>query len=207
LLFRAERLSVISAPIPLIEAVYATSKALARHGSGLMPSPGEACAYLQTAFLNEVRPDRRNVRLGIAKRVRRRVDRVLPQDEIVLVRSGRAENELGIGQRFEFHRFARRLESREIPVPQFIRRRQNACGASHFSLSFRKVPFGSASMLAARSASYSHSYRHGVASPASMKRWPSEATDHRSYRRHYRKCRSSASATPIWRTRRRLAYK
>ena len=27
---------------------------------------------LQTAFLNEARPDRRNVRLGIAKRVRRR---------------------------------------------------------------------------------------------------------------------------------------
>jgi len=46
--------------------------------------------------LNEVRPDRRNVRLGIAKRVRRRMDRELPQDEIVLVRSGRAENELSV---------------------------------------------------------------------------------------------------------------
>jgi hypothetical protein len=54
---------------------------------------------LQTAFLNEALLDRRDVRLGIAKRVRRRVDRVVPQDEIVLVRSGRAENELGIGQR------------------------------------------------------------------------------------------------------------
>ena len=72
---------------------------------------------LQTAFLNEALLDRRDVRLGIAKRVRRRVDRVVPQDEIVLVRSGRAENELGIGQRHEFHRFARRLESREVPVP------------------------------------------------------------------------------------------
>jgi len=44
------------------------------------------------------------------------MDRVVPHDEIVLVRSGRAENELGIGQRFEFDRFARRLESREVPV-------------------------------------------------------------------------------------------
>jgi len=66
------------------------------------------------------------MRLGIAKRDRRRMDRVMPQDEIVLVRSGRAENELGIGQRFEFDRFARRLESREVPVPQFVRRRQDA---------------------------------------------------------------------------------
>ena len=40
----------------------------------------------------------------------------------MLVRSGRAENELGIGQRLEFHRFARRLESREISVPEFVRR-------------------------------------------------------------------------------------
>ena len=39
-------------------------------------------------------------------RVRRRVDRVIAEDEIMLVRSGRAENELGIGQRFEFDRFA-----------------------------------------------------------------------------------------------------
>jgi hypothetical protein len=66
------------------------------------------------------------VRLGVAKRVRPRMDRVVPQDEIVLVRSGRAENELGIGQRFEFDRFARRLESREVPVPKFVRRRQDA---------------------------------------------------------------------------------
>ncbi len=98
------------------------------HGSmvlGLIPSP-ERGVCSQTAFLNEARPDRRNMRLGIAKRVRRRMDRVMPQDEIVLVLSGRAENELGIGQRFEFDRFARRLESREVPVPQFVRRRQDA---------------------------------------------------------------------------------
>ena len=44
----------------------------------------------------------------------------------MLVRSGRAENELGIGQRFEFDRFARRLESRDVPVPKFVRRRQDA---------------------------------------------------------------------------------
>jgi hypothetical protein len=43
--------------------------------------------------------------------------RVVPEDEIVLVWSGRAENELGIGQRFEFDRLARRLASREAPVP------------------------------------------------------------------------------------------
>ena len=80
---------------------------------------------LQTASLNEARPDRRNVRLGIATRVRRRIDRVVSQDEIVLVRSGRAKNELGIGQGVEFDRFALRLESREVPVPQFVRRRQD----------------------------------------------------------------------------------
>jgi hypothetical protein len=39
--------------------------------------PGQGVC-LQTAFLNEVRPDRRNVRLGIAKRVRRRMDREVP---------------------------------------------------------------------------------------------------------------------------------
>jgi hypothetical protein len=50
----------------------------------------------------------------------------VPQDEIVLVWSGRAENELCIGQRFECDRFARRFESREVPVPQFVRRRQDA---------------------------------------------------------------------------------
>src|SRR5580692_5615084 len=54
------------------------------------------------------------------------MDRVAPQDEIVLVRSGRAENELGLGQRFEFDRLARRLESRELPVPQSVRRGQDA---------------------------------------------------------------------------------
>ena len=41
----------------------------------------------------------------------------------MLVRGGRAENELGIGQRLEFRAYARRLKSREIPEPQFIRRR------------------------------------------------------------------------------------
>src|SRR5713226_7368677 len=83
-------------------------------------------SILQTAFLNKALFDRRDVRLGIAKRVRRRVDRVVAEDEIVLVRSGRAENELAIGQRFEFDRFARWLESREVPVPQFVRNRHNA---------------------------------------------------------------------------------
>jgi hypothetical protein len=44
----------------------------------------------------------------------------------VLVWSGRAENELAIGQRFEFDRFARRLESREVPAPPFVRCRKDA---------------------------------------------------------------------------------
>jgi len=44
----------------------------------------------------------------------------------VFVRNGRAENELGIGQRFEFHRLARWLESCEVPVPQFVRHGQHA---------------------------------------------------------------------------------
>src|SRR5260370_28497574 len=81
---------------------------------------------LQTAFLNEAPPDRRDVPLGIAKRVRRRVDRGVAEDEIVLVRSGRAKHELAIRQRFEFDRFARWLESRELPVSQFVRNRHDA---------------------------------------------------------------------------------
>ena len=40
---------------------------------------------LQTAFLNEVRPNRRKVRLGIAQRGGRCVNRVGADDEIVLV--------------------------------------------------------------------------------------------------------------------------
>ena len=43
-----------------------------------------------------------------------------------------------------------------------------------------------ASMLAARSASYSHSCRPGASSPALTNRPRSEATDHRSYHRRYR---------------------
>jgi hypothetical protein len=52
-----------------------------------MPGLGRS-VRLQTAFLNQARPDRRNVRLAIAQRVRRRVDRVIAEDEIVLVRRG-----------------------------------------------------------------------------------------------------------------------
>jgi hypothetical protein len=51
---------------------------------------------LQTAFLNELRPNRRDVRLGIAQRGGRCVDRVGAEDEIVLVRDGRAENEFSV---------------------------------------------------------------------------------------------------------------
>jgi hypothetical protein len=43
---------------------------------------------LQATSLNEAPLDRQDVRLAIAKRFRRRVDRVVPQDEIVLVWSG-----------------------------------------------------------------------------------------------------------------------
>jgi hypothetical protein len=88
----------------------------------------EAC--LQSAFLNEARSDRRNVRLAIAKRVRRCMHRVVPEDEILLMRSRRAEDELDIGQRFEFDRLARRLESRQVSVPQLVTHREDArCGS------------------------------------------------------------------------------
>ena len=46
------------------------------------------------------------VSFAITQRVGRRVDRVVAKDKIVFVRSGRAENELSIGQSFEFDRFA-----------------------------------------------------------------------------------------------------
>jgi hypothetical protein len=77
-----------------------------------MPGLGRSVP-LQTAFLNEACPDRRNVRLAIAQRVRRRVDR----DRAM--RRGRAKNELCIGQRLEVDRLARRLESREFAMPPF----------------------------------------------------------------------------------------
>src|SRR5216684_963700 len=83
---------------------------------------------LKPAFLNKALFDRRDVRLGIAKRVRRRVDRVIAEDEIVLVRNGRAENELGIGHCFEFDRLVRWLESREVPALQLVWNRHDARG-------------------------------------------------------------------------------
>src|SRR5207253_11356007 len=91
-----------------------------------MPSSERVC--LQTAFLNEALLDRRDVRLAIAKSFRRRVNRVVAGDEVVLVRNGRAENELAIGQRVEVDRVARRFEGGEVPVPQGVRRRQDARG-------------------------------------------------------------------------------
>src|SRR2546425_5381217 len=75
---------------------------------------------LQTAFLNEALLDRRDVRLGIAQRRRRCVDRVGADDEVVLVWDGRAENEFSVGPRLELGRFARRLESRQVAGPQFV---------------------------------------------------------------------------------------
>jgi len=84
----------------------------------LIDFPEQVC--LQAPFLKEACPNRRKVRLGIAQRGRRCVDRVGAEDEIVLVRDGRTEHEFGVGSRLELDRFARRLESREIPAPQFI---------------------------------------------------------------------------------------
>jgi hypothetical protein len=47
------------------------------------------------------------------------------------------------------------------------------------SFAYPKVPFGYASMLAARNANYSRSYRFAVSSPASTNKLAFEATDHR----------------------------
>jgi len=46
------------------------------------------------------------MRLALAQRRPASCGPSIAEDEIMLVRSGRAENELGIGQRFEFDRFA-----------------------------------------------------------------------------------------------------
>src|SRR5882672_11947738 len=75
---------------------------------------------LQTAFLNEALLDRRDVRLGIAQRGGRCVDRVGAENEVVLVRDGRAENEFSVGPRLELDRFVRRLESRQVAAPQLV---------------------------------------------------------------------------------------
>jgi hypothetical protein len=66
------------------------------------------------------------VRLGIAQRGRRCVDRVGAEDEVVLVPDGRAENEFRVGPCLELDRLARRLESRQVAVPQFIGNRHSA---------------------------------------------------------------------------------
>jgi hypothetical protein len=65
--------------------------------------------------LNEARPDRRNVGLGIANRALRCMDRVVPEDVIVFVWNGRAENEFGIGQRFEFDRLLDGSQAAQSP--------------------------------------------------------------------------------------------
>jgi hypothetical protein len=61
---------------------------------------------LQTPFLKEARPNRRKVRLGVAQRGGRCVDRVRAEDEIVIVRDGRAENEFSVGEGLELDRLA-----------------------------------------------------------------------------------------------------
>ena len=62
--------------------------------------------YSEAALFCEACLDRRDVSFAITQRVGRRVDRVVAKNKIVFVRSGRAEYELSIGQRFEFDRFA-----------------------------------------------------------------------------------------------------
>src|SRR5256712_9077253 len=91
---------------------------------GFVPTIPSRC--LQTAFWNEALLDRRDVRLGIAQRGRRCVDRVGADDEVVLVWDGRAENEFSVGPRLELGRFARRLESRQVAGPQFVGYRYGA---------------------------------------------------------------------------------
>src|SRR6266850_5387897 len=83
-------------------------------------------AFLQTAFLNEARTDRRDVRLSVAQRGGCCVDRVGAEDEIVLVRDGRAENEFGVSPRLELHSVARRLERRQVALSQFAGNRYGA---------------------------------------------------------------------------------
>jgi hypothetical protein len=66
------------------------------------------------------------VRLGIVQRGGRRVDRVGPEHEVILVRDGGAENKFSVGPRFEFHCFARRLESRQLALLQLVGNRYAA---------------------------------------------------------------------------------
>jgi MFS family permease len=42
------------------------------------------------------------------------------ENEIVLVRDSGAENEFGVRSRLELNRLARRLESRQVAIPQFV---------------------------------------------------------------------------------------
>ena len=52
--------------------------------------------------------------------------RIVTKDKVVPMRRRRTENEFGIGDRLEFHRFVRRFESREIPMLQLVRNRHGA---------------------------------------------------------------------------------
>jgi hypothetical protein len=75
--------------------MWVTMRGECRSFSNADPSAGnQAADCLQAAFLNEARPNRRNVGLRVAQRGRRRVDRVGAEDEVVLVRHGRAEKRI-----------------------------------------------------------------------------------------------------------------
>lgn len=60
------------------------------------------------------------MRLAITQRGGCRMDRTVAEDEIVLVGHGRAENEFSVSQRLELDRLARRLEGRQVAVPQLV---------------------------------------------------------------------------------------
>ena len=65
--------------------------------------------------------NRRDLGLALAQCVRACVYRVVAEHEFMVVRNGRAEHEFSIGQRLEFDRFVRGLESRQIALPQRVR--------------------------------------------------------------------------------------
>ena len=81
---------------------------------------------LESALLSQARLDRRDASLGFAERSGARVHGVVAEDEVVIVRNGRADNKLRIGSGLEFHWIVGGLEGRQVAFPKLVRDRHDA---------------------------------------------------------------------------------
>ena len=81
---------------------------------------------LESALLSQARLDRRDASLGFAERNGARVHGVVTEDEVVIVRDGRADNKLRVGSSLEFDWVVRGLEGRQVAFPKLVGDRHGA---------------------------------------------------------------------------------